>query len=345
MSSNPESPTDPEILPSQEQQSHSIRRSVSFQDHSNPLKKSNNGIDHDDPMYFKKGVERGEEAPSIRSFASSSNISAKLRHRSNGSMTSTMSMPQSFRKQLQLKEQEPPKYLFYPWSRAYKWWFAFTVAWSLLTVFFETYAVAFLPGGRRASNDAASIIEYCFLTIFGIDILVNFNLAYTDQEDLVVVDRKKIFRNYIRCWFWIDLIGIFPFYLIILAARNEFGVDNEQTRNLELVRLLRLVRLHRVAHASALAQYSTKISLVWYTLTRNFGVALLWTHFAACMMFFIAVQHNFQDSWLEPAETDTIFELYVTSLYWSIVTFATGTFGMCLAHRNANRSYLFHAHV
>jgi hypothetical protein len=318
----------------QEQQLRTVlRKSVSFQHHTNKLQERNNGGDSNDPLLMRGSslrLPRAEETSSTRSYGSSTNISAKLRNRSCGSLTSSMSMPESYRKQLQQQaqqEQQPSKYLFYPWSRGYKWWFGWTVAWSLLTVFFETYAIAFLPGGLLKYNDPANIIEYCFLTTFGIDILVNFNLAYTDQEDLVVTDRKEIFWNYFRRWFWIDLIGIFPFYLVILAARNEIGVDNYQTRNLELVRLLRLVRLHRVVHASALAQYSTKISLAWYTITRNFGGALLWTHFAACMMFFIARQYDFQDSWLEPDDADTNFELYVTSLYWSIVTFATGTFG------------------
>lgn len=195
----------------------------------------------------------------------------------------------------------------------------------MLTVFFETYAIAFLPGGWASPTDPASIIEYCFLTVFALDILVNFNLAYTDQEDLVVLDRKRIAWNYFRRWFWIDLIGVFPFYITILAARDEIGVDSTQTRNLELVRLLRISRLHRVVHAFKLMQYSTKITLMWYTMVRNFGGAIMWTHFAACMMFFIARQYDFQDSWLEPAADETNFDLYVTSLYWSIVTFATGT--------------------
>lgn len=241
-------------------------------------------------------------------------------------MPTPMSMPESYRKQLYHGRAMHPKYIFFPWTKWYIWWFGFTVVWSLWTLFFETYAIAFLPGGLSSAGDPASIIEYCFLAVFGVDILINFNLAYADEEDVVVTDRKQIFWHYFRFCFWIDLISFFPFYIIILAARDEIGVDNFQTRNLQLVRLLRLVRLHRVVHAFELTQYSTKISLLWYTMTRDFGGAILWTHFAACMMFFIARQYNFQDSWLEePADSDTNLDLYLTSLYFSIVTFATGT--------------------
>ncbi|KAL3937147.1 MAG: hypothetical protein SGARI_002264, partial [Bacillariaceae sp.] len=145
---------------------------------------------------------------------------------------------------------------------------------------------------------------------------------------MVVTDRKQIARHYLSHWFWVDLIGIFPFYVCIIAARGEVGVDNQATRNLQLIRLLRVTRLHRVFHAFEVTQYSTKISLMWYTMTRNFGFSLLWTHFAACMMYFISRQHDFQDSWLEePAPTETNVDLYLTSLYWSIVTFTTVGYG------------------
>jgi Ion transport protein len=302
-----------------------IRKAVSFQQASDrnlqkardaSLKNDKNTED-DDPSFHTNN----EDTRSTRSMGSSTSLL-----RRSASKSASMSMPESYRKQLYQGAALQPKFLFFPWSKWYKWWFGWTVVWSLLTVFFETYTIAFLPGGLSSPTDAASIVEYCFLIVFGVDILVNFNLAYTDREELVVTDRKLIVWNYFRCWFWIDLVGVFPFYITILAARNEIGVDNQQTRNLQLVRLLRLIRLHRVVHAFELTQYSTKISLMWYTMTRNFGGAIMWTHFAACMMFFIARQHDFQDSWLEqPADSETNFDLYVTSLYWSIVTFATGT--------------------
>ncbi|KAG7347954.1 ankyrin repeat domain protein [Nitzschia inconspicua] len=296
----------------------SIRKSVSFHDADNITKK--NYQEEDDPT-----LNGGEETRSTRSIGSSA---SGLHHRKNGSMTTSLSMPESYRKQLYYGVAPQPKYLFFPWSRWYRWWFWLTTVWSIFTVFYETYAVGFLPLGLSPAGNPASIIEYCFLTLFTTDIAINFNLAYTDQEDVVVTDRRMIIWNYFRGWFWIDLIGVFPFYSIILAARDEIGIDDFQTRNLQLIRLLRVVRLHRVVHALQLTQYSSKISLLWYTMVRDFGGAIMWTHFAACMMFFIARQRDFQDSWLEaPADTETNFDLYVTSLYWSIVTFVTVGYG------------------
>jgi hypothetical protein len=237
-----------------------------------------------------------------------------------------MKMSESFKQQMHMENKEAPKFLFYPFNKGYKWWFFWTVVWSVLTILFETYAIAFLPGGGQPASTPASVVEICFSVVFAIDILVNFNLAYTTPDDAIIIERKQIVLHYLKKWFWLDLIGVFPFNLTILAAKGLVGVDSEQTRYLALVRLARLVRVHRVVKAFEMMQYSTKISLLWYTMIRDFGVALVWTHFAACTMFFISRQVNFQDSWLEePAPTETNFNLYITSLYWSIVTFATGT--------------------
>jgi hypothetical protein len=264
-----------------------------------------------------------EDARSVRSTKSTTSQQSSARSRA---AVKAMGLSASFKQQMNLDDREPPKYLFYPFTKGYMCWFVWTVIWSILTIFFETYSVAFLPGGGLPPSNPASVVEYCFSTVFVIDIFVNFNLAYTTLDDVVIFDRKRIMVHYLKKVFWIDVIGVFPFYHTILAARDLVGVDSEQTRYLHLVSLTRLVRLHRVFKAFEMMQYSTKISLMWYTMIRNFGGALVWTHFAACTMFFIAKQQSFQDSWLEePTPTETNFDLYVTSLYWSIVTFATGT--------------------
>lgn len=128
--------------------------------------------------------------------------------------------------------------------------------------------------------------------------------------------------------FWIDLIGVFPFYIVALSISGLMGVNNSTTQYMSLLRLLRLVRLHRVKQLFDILQYDTRISLMWLTLIRNFGAALVWTHFAACTMFFIAKQFGFDDdtTWIGSQVFGlNEFERYVTSLYWSVVTFTTGT--------------------
>jgi potassium channel len=155
---------------------------------------------------------------------------------------------------------------------------------------------------------------------------VSFNLAYYDEENNVVTDRVLIAKDYIRGMFWIDFIGVFPFYLFALRIAGETGEDTDLSRYLSLLRLLRLVRLHRVKELFDILQYNTHVSLTALTLTRNFGAALVWTHFAACGMYFIARQKGYDDqqTWIGGlVYGQTPVERYITSLYWSVVTFTT----------------------
>lgn len=205
-------------------------------------------------------------------------------------------------------------------------WWGFSVFWSFMTIFFETYQIAFAPAGLAPHNDAASILGFTLMTVFIVDIVVNFNLAFYDENDGIVKDRKLITKNYLRKMFWIDLIGVFPFYLFALLITGEMGEDTNMSRYLSLLRLLRLARLHRVKQLFDILQYNTAISLTALTLTRNFGAAMVWTHMAACVMYFIARQYSYDDeqTWIGGlVYGQSTFERYITALYWSVVTFTT----------------------
>ena len=160
------------------------------------------------------------------------------------------------------------------------------------------------------------------------DIIVNFNLAYYDNRSKLVYDRRDISRNYMKFWFWIDLVSVFPFYIVALAIAGKMGAESTMSYQdplnlLRLFKLARLVRLHRVFSFFSIVKYSRKISFVAYTLMRNFSVAVFWCHLWACIMFFIARQYNFDpdNTWIGSVNSDMSgFERYILSLYWSVVT-------------------------
>lgn len=231
-------------------------------------------------------------------------------------------------------QEETNNGVFLPWTKGYRFWWAFSVAWSVFTVFFETYQISFAPAGLAPHDDAASILGFAFMVIFVADMLITFNLAYYDEADYLVTDRKRIAKRYFRLMFWVDLLGVFPFYLVALAATGEMGQDTTKARYLSLLRLFRLVRLHRVKQLIDNLQYNIHVSLTALTLTRNFGAAMVWTHFAACVMYFIARQHDFEDSrtWIGGQVYDqTGYERYVTALYWSVVSKCSTSRTYCLS--------------
>ena len=77
-------------------------------------------------------------------------------------------------------------------------------------------------------------------------------------------------------------------------------------------------------------QYDTRVPLFGLTMIRNYTAVLIWTHVAACLLYFVAKQSDMRgDSTFLGDEFGLLDELesYIITLYWSIVTFATVGYG------------------
>jgi hypothetical protein len=48
--------------------------------------------------------------------------------------------------------------------------------------------------------------------------LTNFNTSYHDKVGELVVNRKLIFKNYLKTWFMVDFISNFPIDWVIKAV-------------------------------------------------------------------------------------------------------------------------------
>jgi len=200
---------------------------------------------------------------------------------------------------------------------------------AAFTIFLETYQIAFSNGGMTQAK-GTQILEYALLAVFVVDIFINFNLAYIDERDKVVYKHRAIAKKYLKGMFWFDMIGVFPFYPVALAISGEMGQNTSLSQSLAILRLFKMIRLRRVKDLFDILKYSTKISLMGLTLTRNFSAALVWTHLWACIMYFCARQFKFDpdNTWLGSQISGlNDFQRYTTSLYWSVVTFTTVGYG------------------
>jgi hypothetical protein len=222
----------------------------------------------------------------------------------------------------QVEESASHTGVFFPWNKKYKTWWAFTVAATFCTAFYEPYMCAFGDGGKVAGG--AAVLGYLLIAVFLIDMVVNCNLAYYDEMDEIIWDRRLIVKHYWKSgMLLIDFLGVFPFYIVALAVAGETGNDNNLTQYLNLFRLIRIVRLYRVKQLYNTVRFSTQVSFMALTMSRNFLAGILWTHWNACIFYFIARQHNFNDNntWIGGSiEGSNRFERYITSLYWSITS-------------------------
>jgi hypothetical protein len=121
----------------------------------------------------------------------------------------------------------------------------FKIYWSLLLILLLLYS-AFVSPVRIAFADSDAeegmawvVIEAVVDILFGLDIFVNFISAYYDDDDNLIGSRRTIVINYMKLWFWIDLLASFPFQLVFS------GIPELPTYN-DLLRLLRLPRLYRL---------------------------------------------------------------------------------------------------
>ena len=95
---------------------------------------------------------------------------------------------------------------------------------------------------RIAFYDVDSIEWVCVDSFvdftFTIDIICNFFTAYFDSDDDLILQRSVIAKNYLKGWFLIDLISVFPVNLI-LETKDYAAL----TRIARLPKLYRLIKI------------------------------------------------------------------------------------------------------
>ncbi len=154
-----------------------------------------------------------------------------------------------------------------------------------------------------------------FLTsVFLIDMILSFRTAYYDRGERVD-DLTQIKRHYLRTWFVVDFISLFPFDLLmgpilLGAAPDAFDVA-PVFRLARLVRLLHLKELiNRWRHADFLNPSMIRL-----------GILVLWmlmvAHWAACGWI---VMGNIKPDY-------NAAENYLRAFYWAVTTFATIGYG------------------
>jgi len=157
--------------------------------------------------------------------------------------------------------------ILFPWMKSYRLWWSVTVGATILTAFFCPYTIAFEPQMGIFTTGAA-VIEFILIGIFVLDIFVKFNQSY-HVDEVLVYERKEIAKHYCKRFFWVDAVGVFPFYSVALAIAGERGEDSNKALLLSMFRLLQLVRLYRMRKFFDHLQYNAHVSLMYFTLLRN----------------------------------------------------------------------------
>jgi len=162
------------------------------------------------------------------------------------------------------------------------------------------------------------------------DLVLNFNLAYRPHHssDELVTERKKIAINYLKGWFWIDLISSVPFDLISEAladptsatANGGDGKGFEAAslfKTLRIPKLLRLLKVMRILKIVRLAEMRPEL-MWWLQYSRNanlinlFRLIIYFTttvHLFACLFYMVLgsteiYQSHMDNSWMALKECE-----------------------------------------
>lgn len=69
-------------------------------------------------------------------------------------------------------------------------------------------------------NSAIGMMEIGVDLSFGHDIYLNFRTAYFSDEGKLIRDAKQIAFTYLKGWFLVDFISIFPFEVVVDSLGN-----------------------------------------------------------------------------------------------------------------------------
>lgn len=91
----------------------------------------------------------------------------------------------------------------------------------IYTATYMPYKTCFVDESTFTDN----VIDWNVDILFMLDILVNFLQATENSDASWIYQPKLIARNYMRSWFFFDLISVMPFQLIEYAFDEEDGGD------------------------------------------------------------------------------------------------------------------------
>ncbi|CAG9314758.1 unnamed protein product [Blepharisma stoltei] len=212
----------------------------------------------------------------------------------------------------------------------------FKQIWNILLLFFLIYTFTVVPLEVAFMEETIGdrwfwINTTCDL-FFLFDVLINLNTAIYDSRGKLKTSRLIIFKDYLKGMLIIDIISIFPFYLLSLGSASG---ANRFVRLLRMTKLTKLVRAKKLASIVKSLTGSEKLDnfLDNYQGARILGlfmIVAIMTHFVACIWIFSAKLDSYSPrTWI--VRNGLIdypnSRIYLASIYWAVTTLATVGFG------------------
>mmetsp|Transcript_50855 Transcript_50855/g.65111 ORF Transcript_50855/g.65111 Transcript_50855/m.65111 type:complete len:715 (+) Transcript_50855:178-2322(+) len=210
-----------------------------------------------------------------------------------------------------------------------------TLAFMLWVVIDVPFMVAFDIPVDVNVWDWHRIVSFVVDVFFMCDVVLNFNTG-VEIGGIVSFDRVVIAKDYLKSWFWIDIVSAFPLDLVLQGQGDESSTNSTQLiklskmgRVVRMFKLIRLLRIARVMRVVSRLEYTMSTQEAMRTLWKFFAVVVICCHLFSCAFYAIGVSYNGPDEWANgvDASVNTVFAKYVACFYWAIMTTTTIGYG------------------
>jgi hypothetical protein len=130
------------------------------------------------------------------------------------------------------------------WSENYG---GFKRNWTLGVLVLVVYSTIMIPMEFAFPNERFTEpwLQVAIDLIFIVDVFLTWNTSFMDANGEEVFDKKKIRKNYLKLWFWIDFLACFPLELV-WTWMNPGAGGADDLKGKILLRLLKFPRLLRM---------------------------------------------------------------------------------------------------
>ena len=216
----------------------------------------------------------------------------------------------------------------------------FTVIWNIIisiVLLYVTFIMTFEMAFIEEIITFFIITEYIVTVIFGLDIIVNFNKAFTNKKGKLITCRKKIVKRYLKGWFVLDLISFFPFF-VFNKLNNDFGliIGFKTLKILKILNIVRLIRLVKIIKKLTINQFRDPSNQFKKNLKKNYErlaihciLILISCHVFGCLFYFIPRIASPEENWVvnRNLENHHYIHKYLYSIHWIIETIITVGYG------------------
>ena len=144
------------------------------------------------------------------------------------------------------------KFIIYPQDSLKEYWDLYITIILFVTCILTPYNIAF----GKLQQDLAMFLVNLFIDLsFCVDMIIIFNTAFYDDEFHIVDDRYRIVNSYLKSWFLIDFLSVFPLDQILISFENV----NDLARLARLGRMYKLIKMLKLLRVLKIVKERSKI--------------------------------------------------------------------------------------